>query len=158
MAKFKFYEVDKDYVAFLQKGDGKVPNIAYSTNDKFLCGILFQINNMSYYAPISSFNKQQKSNILIKNRAGKTLGSIRLSFMFPVPDEMLKVKDFSKEDPLYGRLLAEELDYCNRNADKIIDRAKYIYEAVTQSNDPLWQKICCNFKKLERLYDEYTPS
>ena len=66
MGQFKFYEVDKLYVNFLQKHESKIPNISYANNDKFICGILFSVNDIDYYSPISSFNKQQKTNILIK--------------------------------------------------------------------------------------------
>lgn len=39
MSQFKFYEVDKEYVKFLQRHEGKIPNISYDTNDKFVCGV-----------------------------------------------------------------------------------------------------------------------
>ncbi|MEG2450017.1 MAG: type III toxin-antitoxin system ToxN/AbiQ family toxin, partial [Eubacterium sp.] len=91
-----------------------------------------------------SFNKQQRTNILIKNRSGKTLSSIRLSFMFPVPDHLVTVKNFSLEDPYYKRLLLEELNFCNKNADKIISKAKYIYDSVTSGNNLMIAKNCCD--------------
>lgn len=31
---FKFYNIDEDYVNYLQKIDRQVPNIHYSTNNK----------------------------------------------------------------------------------------------------------------------------
>ena len=155
MDKFKFYEVDKDYVAFLKTKDDKIPDISYTTNDKFICGVLFEINDMKYYAPVSSFNKAQKSNILIKSSKGRITSSIRFSFMFPVPDEMLQVKDFSKEKDHYKRLLLEELTYCNKNAEKIINKAKYIYRVVTEEKNELMQTNCCNFKSLEKACIEY---
>lgn len=155
MNKFSFFEVDKSYVAFLKTKDSRIPDISYSTNDKFICGVLFEIDSMKYYAPISSFDKPQKSNILIKNIKGKATSSIRFSFMFPVPDELVHIKDFSKEKESYKRLLREELVYCNKNAEKIIDKANYIYEAVTVEKDPLMLKNCCDFKVLEKACIEY---
>jgi len=152
MSIFKFYEVDKDYVDFLKQVENKIPNISYERNDKFLCGILFSINGMNYYAPISSFNQQQRTNILIKNEEGKILSSIRLSFMFPVPDHFATVKDFKKEVPAYKRLLMEELEFCNKNAEKIISKAQYIYDSVVNGPNDLMQKNCCDFIKLEKQY------
>lgn len=127
MEKLKFYEVDKTYVAYLKRFDSKIPNISYDKHDKFICGVLLNINEMNYYAPISSFNRQQRTNILIKNRKGEVTSSIRLSFMFPVPDDQVKVLDFSKEEGFYKYLLMEENAFCNRHADEIRSKAEYIY-------------------------------
>ncbi|WP_020072494.1 type III toxin-antitoxin system ToxN/AbiQ family toxin [Faecalispora sporosphaeroides] len=155
MSKFKFYEVDKEYVKFLQKHEGKIPNISYDTNDKFVCGVLFDINGMKYFAPVSSFTKQQKTNILIKSASGKIISSVRLSFMFPIPDQLVRVKDFSKEEYRYKRLLMEELDFCNKNSHKIVKKALYIYQTVKDGSDALLKKNCCDFDRLESVYTQY---
>lgn len=39
----KFYDVDEEYVKFLQTIDGQVPNIKYSGNNKFVCGVVLNI-------------------------------------------------------------------------------------------------------------------
>lgn len=148
----KFYEVDKDYIRYLKGYEGKIPNIAYDHHDKFICGILFTINGMNYYAPISSFTKRQRTNVLIKNGKGKVTSSIRLSFMFPVPPDKVAVKDFAKEAPAYRRLLMEEAKYCNRHMAEIIDKAQYIYEAVTEKHNQMMCENCCDFKTLEKAY------
>lgn len=155
MSKFKFYEVDKEYVKFLQKHEGKIPNISYDTNDKFVCGVLFDINGIKYFAPVSSFTKQQKTNVLIKSASGKIISSVRLSFMFPIPDQLVRVKDFSREENRYKRLLMEELDFCNKNSHKIVKKALYIYQAVKDGSDALLKKNCCNFDRLESVYTQY---
>lgn len=155
MEKFKFYDVDKNYINYLKTYDSKVPNISYSNNDKFVCGVLFTINDLNYFAPISSFNKQQRSNILIKNSRNEVTSSIRFSFMFPVPDNLVKMKDFSKEDYKYKRLLMDELKFCNKNYDKIVSKAKYIYNTVINNSDENMRENCCNFKLLEFKCKEY---
>jgi hypothetical protein len=58
--KLRFYDVDKDYIDLLSKYDSKLPAISYNKYDKFVCGIVLDINDINYYAPISSFNLQQK--------------------------------------------------------------------------------------------------
>lgn len=155
MKKFKFYEVDINYINFLKQAESKIPNIEYDGNNKFLCGVLFEINNIKYYAPISSFNKQQRTNFIIKNRRGDAISSVRLSFMFPIPENLLSVKNFSQENPKYRRLLIDELNYCNRNYNKIVEKAIYIYEQVTLGNNPNLTKVCCDFKLLEQKLSEY---
>lgn len=154
MEKLKFYEVDKAYVSFLKKVDSKIPNIAYDKHDKFICGVLLNIDGMNYYAPISSFNRQQRTNILIKNGKGKVTSSIRLSFMFPVPNDQIRMMDFSKEEGFYKYLLMEELEFCNRHADEIRDKAEYIYRSVLRG-DELMKTNCCDFKKLEMAYAQF---
>ena len=151
----KFYDIDTDYISFLKKYESKIPNISYDKYDKFVCGIVLSINGKEYYAPISSFTKPQRTNILLKNSSGRVTSSIRLSFMFPVPHEKLAEKDFSKEDLRYRRLLMEEYRYCNAHEAEILDKAKYVYECVTCDHNPLMRKNCCNFEKLESAYEIY---
>lgn len=155
MCKLKFYEVDKNYINYLKQFDSKIPNIDYDKHDKFICGILFNVNDINYYAPISSFNKQQKTNVLIKNKKKQVTSSIRLSFMFPVPTDCIKDFDISKEHGFYKYLLIEELDFCNKNSNKIINKALHIYDTVINGKDLIMQKNCCNFKALEKAYLQY---
>ena len=49
----KFYDIAEDYVKYLQTIDRQIPNIHYNTNNKFVCGILFEIKGVKYYATIS---------------------------------------------------------------------------------------------------------
>ena len=154
MSKLMFYEVNKDYISFLKQYDPKIPDVEYSgDHNKFLCGVLFELNGRSYFAPISSFAKQQKTNFLIKNRNGRITSSIRFSFMFPAPASQVRVKDFSKEEPKYRRLLQEEYAFCNKNKEKIVNLATYIYHAAISGKDPVIQKNCCNFTEVEKAHD-----
>ena len=66
-----FYNVKSEYIAYLSRFDSKVPRVDYSTDnrhDKFLCGIVLTVDKYDYFAPISSFAKQQRTNIIIKTR------------------------------------------------------------------------------------------
>jgi protein AbiQ len=65
-----FFQVDAGYIKYLQKFDNRVPKVDYSaenTHDKFLCGIVLNVNGHDYFAPISSFRTPQRTNIIIKN-------------------------------------------------------------------------------------------
>ena len=72
-----FYRIDEKYNAFLQeyekkyRGVTKVPNIRYSDRNKFSFGAVLQVNNMNYYVSVSSFNKKQEANILIRVKGDK---------------------------------------------------------------------------------------
>ena len=157
-----FYQVDADYIAYLLNCDKKVPKIDYSASnahEKFLCGIVLTVNNHDYFAPISSFRTQQRTNIIIKDDNGKDVSSIRFSFMIPVPNGVISIKQIADEpSPNYRILLNMELRYCRKNENAIRSRAKFVYEAVTIKNDPLMIKNCCDFKKLEAACAEFEKS
>lgn len=71
MDKLDFYDVSDEYIDYLQsaeiaeRGFTRVPNIKYNGERKFLCGIVFKINNFNYYVPATSYKTQQSENILI---------------------------------------------------------------------------------------------
>ena len=75
--------------------------------------------------------------------------------MFPAPTSQVWLKDFSKENTVYQRLLQQEAAFCRANEEQIIDRATYIYHAAVSGKDPVIQKNCCNFKVVERAHDLY---
>ena len=156
-SRLDFYEVDQAYVDELKAVDPLIPNVNYSTHGKFMCGILFSINGLDYFAPISSFKKSQRTNFLIKNRRGQVVGSVRFSFMFPIVELKRHVKDFSQEDEKRRNLLIEELEYCNKHARRIHAKAKHVYDTVTSGSNPALQKVCCDFRKLEQYVSEHYP-
>ena len=154
-----FYEVSAEYISYLTQFDSRVPRVDYSAtnrHEKFLCGIVLSIGEFDYFAPISSYATQQRSNIIIKNENNKPISSIRFSFMIPLPPGTFKVKSIQDEQsPEYRRLLDWELDYCIKNAKAIFRTAKYVYNSVVFKKDPLMVKNCCDFLKLETACSEY---
>lgn len=157
MSKLNFYEINKEYIQYLKEFESKIPNIDYEKHDKFVCGVVFKINDINYFAPVSSFNKAQRTNFLIYNENDRPISSIRLSYMFPVPSDMLKIKDFSKEEYKYKMLLRLELNYCNKNIESLLNKAKHVYSIGTNKTHPL-NKNCCDFKLLENKYIDFKNS
>ena len=151
--KLKFYEVDNDYIQYLKKYDNQIPEMDYSANNKFVCGVVFIVDSYQYFAPISSFKIPQRTNLIIKDK-GTPVSSIRFSFMFPAPDEVLRMKDFSLETPSYRNLLRAELKFCNQNLPDINKKAIEVYKIGSNRNHPL-AHLCCDFKLLESKHDEY---
>ena len=90
----KFYDINENYVRYLQTIDDQVPNIHYSTNNKFVCGVVLNINGVDYYAPISHTTKKYQTSLLIYNES-IPISSIRFSFMIPAYDEVLTELKFS---------------------------------------------------------------
>ena len=130
-----FYEVNAEYISYLMQFDTRVPRVDYSVtgrHEKFLCGIVLSVGGYDYFAPISSFSTQQRTNVIIKNEEGKAISSIRFSFMIPMPPGVFTVKSIQNESsPEYRRLLDWELDYCIRNANAIFRTANKMSEKIS---------------------------
>lgn len=153
MEKLRFYKVDEDYLKFLKKYESKVPDFQYGKNAKFYCGVVVQIDNYQYFAPVSSFREQQQTNLLIKHK-DNVLSSIRFSFMIPVPPEMLIDLKFSELEESYRGLVVKEHTYCEQNKDRVYAKANSIYRKALNRNGFIGQQ-CCDFKLLEEKHDQY---
>ena len=152
----KFYDIDEDYVRYLQTIDRQVPNIHYSTNNKFVCGVVLNINGIKFYAPISHTTKKYQTSLLIYNKT-VPISSIRFSFMIPAYDDVLnelKFSDISKRDENYADLIRVEYDYCVNNQNIIHDKAQSVYK-IGCNKDHRLNYTCCDFQKLEQEYMKY---
>lgn len=116
-----FYRINEEYNTFLQRyekekrGITKVPNIRYTDHNKFAFGAVMQVKGINYYVSISSFNKKQEANILIRVSGDEkeVKGSLRFNYMVPVLDECIEklvIKDV--EDEKYRLLLNKEYRFC----------------------------------------------
>ena len=153
----KFYDVDENYVKYLQSIDSQVPNIGYNTNNKFICGVVFNINNYNYFAPISSNAKVYRTSIPIFDKYNKIIATIRFCFMFPAQFMVLTEKNFNLVNSInskYADLLAIEYDYCLSNESKILSKAKSVYE-IGCNKDHIFNYTCCDFKILEQKMNGY---
>lgn len=149
----KFYEVNEGYLQYLKNFDRQIPDINYTGFNKFVCGVVLAIGNINYFAPVSSFNKKQTTNFIIMDK-GRNISSIRFCFMFPAPDEMMTLKDFSTVPQHYRDLLNAEVNFCNNNVAEIHKIAQKVYKIGTNSNHPL-SHTCCDFKLLEEKCIEF---
>ncbi|MBU5332115.1 type III toxin-antitoxin system ToxN/AbiQ family toxin [Anaerocolumna aminovalerica] len=152
----KFYDIDKDYVKFLQSYDRQVPNIEYSTNNKFVCGVVLHINNLDYYAPISHMTDKQQTNLQIFDN-NKPISTIRFSFMIPAYSDVLIVKNFKEianVNQSYSDLLNAEYKYCVKHEDDILKKALSVYKIGCNKNHRL-NYTCCKFKLLEEVCELY---
>lgn len=152
----KFYDVDTNYINFLRKIDNQIPNMSYESHDKFVCGVVLNIDDVEYYAPISHFNKPQKTNFPIIDN-GKIISTVRFCFMFPALHSVLKKKNFKKIselDPKYADLLSTEYKYCKSHIEELTKRAYSVYKIGCNKNHCL-NYTCCDFKKLESYYTQY---
>lgn len=159
-----FYRINEAYNRFLQeyekkkRGVTKVPNIRYTDRNKFAFGAVLQVNGMKYYVSVSSFDKKQEANILIRVPGDKkeVKGSLRFNYMVPVPDECIEklvIKDV--KDEKYRLLLNKEYKFCIGNAERIQKKANKIYKMVKANNKQILTDNSCAFYILEEGCQEY---
>ena len=98
--KLRIVRVDSDYCDYLRKFDNKV---AYNKNEKELrpfIGILFEINECEYFAPLSSpkpKHKNMKNTIdFLKIKNGE-LGAVNFNNMIPVKKKNYLLIDLNKQ-------------------------------------------------------------
>lgn len=158
MKKINFFTVDLEYIDFLKKaetdirGFSRVPNMEYRPENKpkFVCGPVLCVNGVNYYVPVSSYNKKQPDNFVVRAANGQTAGTLRFNYMFPVPDEALTLRSIQDEpDRAYKTLLAQQLRYCIKYKNIIRKFAIRTYERVLLGQDPKLMVNSCNFLLLE---------
>ena len=150
MERLKFYNIEDKYIEYLYQFDNKVP---YNKNNKRpYIGIVLEINNITYFAPMFSPKPQHrkyKSNATYI-KIGENLGIIRLNNMIPVCKENLRYIDFNKiQDKKYRNLLIQQNNFIQLHTEKIRDTANKLYKFVTRDKKEFFIKICCDFKLLE---------
>ena len=160
----KLVKVDYEYCNFLRKFDNRV---SYNEGVKELrpyVGILFEINDMEYFAPLSS---PKKKHLKMKNTIdfykideGK-LGAINFNNMIPVNKNNYELLDLESKsnntsEMKYKKLLLEQLDYLNENYFHVVSNSYKLYELYINNKLPANIKNrCCNFPLLETKCSEY---
>lgn len=107
---------------------------------------------------LSSFDKKQEANILIRVPGDKkeVKGSLRFNYMIPVPDECVEklvIKEI--KDEKYRILVNKEYRFCMDNAERIQRKANKIYEMVTTNRKQILTDNSCAFHLLENGCREY---
>lgn len=127
-------------------------------------GILFNVNDIEYFAPLSSPKPKHmhiKNNLdIVKIDKGK-YGVVNFNNMIPVTKNNYKIYDFnlkSKDiDELkWQNLLKTQLLWLNKNIKYVNDKALNLYDKYV--NNRLDDRIkirCCNFILLEEKCFEY---
>lgn len=156
--------MDYTYCDYLRQFDYKVPYNKKKKELKPFIGVLFEVNNCKYFAPLSSpkpKHKTMKTTLDFMKIDNGNLGAINFNNMLPVTDKNIIALDldkecFTKQEEKYTKMLKEQLFWLNRNNDKLFGRSKKLYDKYI--NGTLNKNIadrCCNFKLLEEKCIEY---
>ena len=172
--RMKIYDIDKNYIAELQKNDPIIlnPTGAHYKHERKYLGVIFQINGCDYFIPLSSPDKvddyingkiRKSSKVVIrmtridKNNKESLLGTIRLNAMFPLYNKSVIINyDLNAETDLaYKDLIINELEFINENRDNILKKAKDLYRLKTRQMKIPMLNYVCDFLKLEEVAKKY---
>ena len=64
-------------------------------------------------------------------------------------------KDDSARDKHYQQLCIDELNWCRKNADIIINKANCLYRLCTEESNYKGKSRCLDFKRLETECEKY---
>ena len=160
MGKLRFYEIDEKHIDFLSHYSEHLfqnAKIQQNYSRKYI-GILFEINGMKYFAPLSSFKPKHK-------RLCETIDFIKigdmavlnLNNMFPVPGGVYSIKNPNTEQNCqYKILLNNEIRIIKQKSEQILSNAKAVYEhKMTNDGKSKLSPRCNDFKLLEIKCREY---
>lgn len=165
-----FYFINEDYLNFLRQYENKI--MYGSSNydgDKFTLGVIIKVNSIKYYAPVSSIKNYQLKDTLNLNKEAKKvcypiigehngkdkiLSTIRLDFMFPVPNTEITKLIIKNIDSKKRMLVKKEYEYIKEKQEEISEKANSIYNKAIKPTHFLHEK-CCNFKLLEEKHQEW---
>ena len=163
----KIVKVDADYCNYLRKYDKKVSyNYDIKENRPYV-GILFRIDNLEYFAPLSS---PKPKHLTMKNMIDFLklddghLGAINFNNMIPVTSNNytlinFDIKNKSKEEIKYLILLENQLIYLNDHYKLVINKSRKLYNLYINNRLPRNIKDrCCNYPLLEEKCNEYNSS
>lgn len=157
-------KIKEDYCNYLRLFDHKVPYNYERKDTRPFIGVLFEVNNCKYFAPLSSpkpkYLKMKNKLDFLKLDNGK-LGAINFNNMLPVEDNNiikldLSRKDLNAKEIKYQKLLIEQIYWLNRNSKKLYSKSKRLYDNyITRKLDKNTYVRCCDFKLLEIKCKEY---
>ncbi|MBQ4059970.1 MAG: type III toxin-antitoxin system ToxN/AbiQ family toxin, partial [Lachnospiraceae bacterium] len=127
-------------------------------NERKYIGIVFQINGLDYFAPLSSFKqKHHRMKETVDFIKVKDYAVINLNNMFPVPLTERKYVDIrSERDPHYRALLLAEYRFIKSIQEKIRKNAQNVYKIkIKDGTSSALAKRCNDFLSLEKACNKY---
>lgn len=159
----KIYEINPQYINYLipyapHLFQNKQPR---QHNERKYIGIVLIVNDMNYFAPLSSFkSKHEKMKngldfIKIGNYA-----VININNMFPVPNNEYTYVDIpTVKNPQYRKLLMTEYRIIRKLQDRILKNAAEVYKHKLKYGDTTaLAKRCNDFKLLEEKSKKFHNS
>ena len=160
MGKLRIYEINTGYIDYLASF---IPHLFHNKksgqqNERKYIGIVLEVHNQKYFAPLSSFKAKHKyMNEGLDLIKIKRLAVINLNNMFPVPQSQIVNFDIKQvKDQKYKALLQREYRVITSLENKICENAGKLYEYEVEKGDstPLAER-CNDFRLLEEKAVEF---
>ena len=167
--RLNLYRIDMKYIRNLHNIDNRVSSVSpqIGKQHRIYVGIVVICNQRKYLIPLSHpVEKHKRMNPRadfdkIINKNGKLLGVLNYNIMIPVEEQqLLKVdikadKDDSVGEKYYKQLCIDELNWCRKHADVIINKANCLYQLCTSESNYKGKTRCLDFKRLEAECEKY---
>ncbi len=167
--RLNLYRIDMKYIRNLHNVDNRVSSVSpqIGKQHRIYVGIVVICNERKYLIPLSHpVEKHKRMNPRadfdkIINKNGKLLGVLNYNLMIPVEEhQLLKVdlkadKDDSVGEKYYKQLCIDELNWCRKHADVIINKANCLYQLCTGESNYKGKTRCLDFKRLESECEKY---
>ena len=167
--RLNLYRIDMKYIRNLHNVDNRVSSVSpqLGKQHRIYVGIVVICKERKYLIPLSHpVEKHKRMNPRadfdkIINKNGKLLGVLNYNLMIPVEEhQLLKVdlkadKDDSVGEKYYKQLCIDELNWCRKHADVIINKANCLYQLCTGESNYKGKARCLDFKWLEAECEKY---
>lgn len=160
MKELYIYEVNPSYLRFLHKVDHRV---SVKFNNRPFVGVITMINGMEYLLPLTSKTtierkkegkkkRADKITTFIRDTSGKEIANILHNNMIPVSNQVCKIKMINSELDTFE---SNEIRFIRKHKNDIISKARKVYEDRIKQKDPFLNRMCCDFKLLEKYRQKY---
>ncbi len=167
--RLNLYRIDMKYIRNLHNADNRVSSVSpqIGKQHRIYLGIVIVCNDKKYLIPLSHpVEKHLKMSSRadfdkIIDKHGKLLGVLNYNLMIPVTERQLinvnlkTTTSDSASDRYYKQLCIDELNWCRKNAEIIINKANCLYRLCTEDSNYKGKGRCLDFKKLELECEKY---
>ncbi len=167
--RLNLYHIDMKYIRNLHNIDDRVSSVSpqIGKQHRIYVGIVVICNRKKYLIPFSHpVEKHRKMKTKadfdkIYDKNSKLIGVLNYNLMIPVEEkQLIKVnlksdKNDSAREKHYKQLCIDELNWCRKNADIIINKANCLYRLCMEEPNYKGKNRCLDFKRLETECDKY---
>ncbi len=166
--RLDLYHIDMKYIRNLHKADDKVSSVSpqIGKEKRAYIGVVVLCNEQEYCIPLSHPQKKHYNMKLsidfdkIYNN-DKLIAVLNYNLMIPVSSNQLipislKIsKNDKEENKFYKNLCINEVNWCRKNQEKIINKANVLYNKYLSDEYFAARERCVNFPKLEKECEKY---
>lgn len=167
--RLNLYRIDMKYIRNLHNADNRVSSVSpqIGKQHRIYVGIVVVCNDKKYLIPLSHPVEKHKKMVpradfdKIIDKHGKLLGVLNYNLMIPVEEpQLIKVdlkpnKSNSASDRYYKQLCIDEINWCRKHAEIIINKANCLYQLCMGESNYKGKDRCLDFKRLERECEKY---